>query len=38
VLALNSYTRWSLSELMELESDELISWLEEAAHMHRQKK
>lgn len=37
VLALNSYTRWGLAELMDLDIEDLIAWLEEAARMYRRK-
>lgn len=37
LLALNSYTRWSLSELADLTVEDLIAWLKEASDMHRRK-
>ncbi len=37
VLLLNSYTRWSLGELLEMELEELVAWLEEIPQVYRRR-
>jgi len=35
VVALNSYTRWSHAEMMEMTAEELIEWLEVAKQAYK---
>jgi len=37
VLSLNSYTRWSLGELLDLPVDELVAWQQAAVELYRDK-
>jgi hypothetical protein len=37
VLVLNSYTRWSYGELMEMAVEELQQWLAEIRRLYRKK-
>jgi hypothetical protein len=35
VVALNSYTRWSHSEMMEMTAEELLEWLDVAKQTYK---
>jgi len=37
VVSLNSYTRWGLSEIVEMSVDDLITWHQTASEMYGRK-